>query len=231
MIADAATILVIDDEPAIRRFLRTTLAANYYKVVEAENGAKGLSALAHHRPDIIILDLGLPDIDGLDLIGRIHQIRPVPIVVLSSRDDEQGKVKALDLGADDFVTKPFGIDELMARLRTALRHHVQEQGGRPVFECGGLRVDLERRVVTLNNGELRLSPKEYDLLAELVTHAGKVLTHTHLLKRVWGSMAESDIQYLRVYIRQLRQKLGDDAADPKLILTEPGVGYRLSDKS
>jgi two-component system KDP operon response regulator KdpE len=229
MIADSATVLVIDDEPAIRRFLRTTLTAHDYKVVDAETGAKGLSQLAHHHPDVIILDLGLPDIDGLDLIPRIRALRAVPIVVLSSRDDEKGKVAALDLGADDFVTKPFGIDELMARLRTALRHHVQAQGGQPVFESGDLKVDLERRHITVRGQELRLSPKEYDLLAELVTHAGKVLTHTHLLKRVWGGTAESDVQYLRVYIRQLRQKIEVDAANPTLILTEPGVGYRLSD--
>jgi two-component system, OmpR family, KDP operon response regulator KdpE len=229
MTTDPGTILIIDDEPPIRRFLRTTLAVQDYRVVEAATGAEGLSLLRHEKPDLVIVDLGLPDVDGLDLIRRIREASRVPIVVLSSRDDEKGKVAALDLGADDYVTKPFGVEELMARMRAALRHRVQEQGGRPVFQSGDLTVDLVRRIVTANGAEVKLSPKEYDILQQLVMHAGKVLTHKHLLREVWGLEAGGDIQYLRVYIRQLRQKLEADPERPKHILTEAGVGYRLQD--
>jgi two-component system, OmpR family, KDP operon response regulator KdpE len=229
MTTDPGTILIIDDEPPIRRFLRTTLAVQDYRVVEAATGAEGLSLLRHEKPDLVIVDLGLPDVDGLDVIRRIREASRVPIVVLSSRDDEKGKVAALDLGADDYVTKPFGVEELMARMRAALRHRVQEQGGRPVFQSGDLTVDLVRRIVTANDAEVKLSPKEYDILQQLVLHAGKVLTHKHLLREVWGLEAGGDIQYLRVYIRQLRQKLEADPERPKHILTEAGVGYRLHD--
>jgi two-component system, OmpR family, KDP operon response regulator KdpE len=220
-----ATILVVDDEPAIRRLLRTSLVANDYKPIEAENGRIALELVRRDKPDLVILDLGLPDIDGLEVIRTIRQSSPVPIVVLSSREDERGKVAALDLGADDYVTKPFGIEELIARIRTALRHRLQEQGERPVFRSGDLGVDLVRRVVMIGGAEVKLSPREYDILRLLVAHAGKVLTHKFLLRELWGPSA--DVQYLRVYIRQLRQKLEADPEQPRHILTETGVGYRL----
>jgi len=227
MTSDRATVLVIDDEPPIRRLLRTTLAAQDYRVIEAADGREGLSLLRHERPDVLVLDLGLPDIDGLELIRQIRAESPVPIVVLSSRDDEKGKVEALDLGADDYVTKPFGMEELVARLRAALRHRLQQQGGRPLFRSGDLTVDLVRRIVTVRGEEVKLSPKEYDLLQQFVLHAGKVLTHRHLLREVWKDETGGDVQYLRVYVRQLRQKIETDPERPAHILTEPGVGYRL----
>jgi two-component system KDP operon response regulator KdpE len=221
----AVTILVVDDEPAIRRLLRTSLAANDYRPIEAENGRAALEAIHREKPDLVILDLGLPDIDGLEVIRTVRATSPVPIVVLSSRDDERGKVAALDLGADDYVTKPFGVEELVARIRTALRHRLQEQGEKPVFRSGDLSVDLVRRIVTSCGGEVKLSPREYDILRLLVAHAGKVLTHKMILRELWGPSA--DVQYLRVYIRQLRQKLELDPERPQHILTETGVGYRL----
>jgi two-component system KDP operon response regulator KdpE len=224
---DRATILIVEDEPAIRRLLRTTLSAQAYRVVEAATAADGLSLLRHEKPDLVILDLGLPDMDGLEVIRRIRSQSPVPILVLSSRDDEKGKVAAFDLGVDDYVTKPFGAEELMARMRAALRHRVQQQGGRPIFESGDLSVDLVRRIVTVRGQEVKLSPKEYDILQLLVLHAGTILTHKQLLKEVWGIDTGGDIQYLRVYIRQLRQKLEADPEQPTHILTEAGVGYRL----
>jgi two-component system KDP operon response regulator KdpE len=223
----AATILVVDDEQPIRRMLRTSLSAQGYHVVEAETARQGLSQFRHHKPDVIVLDLGLPDLDGLDVIRELRSSSAVPIVVLSGRGDEKAKVAALDLGADDYVTKPVGIEELMARLRAAIRHGVQEQGGAPLFHDGDLSVDLVRRLVTLAGSEVKLSRKEFDLLRQLVIHAGKVLTHRHLLREVWGTDATEDVQYLRVYMRQLRQKLEADPARPQRILTEPGVGYRL----
>ena len=226
--ADPATILLVDDEPPIRRLLRTTLTVHDHRVVEAATGGEALALLRHEKPDLIILDLGLPDLDGLEVIRRIRVESPVPIVVLSSREDEKGKVAALDLGADDYLTKPFGAEELMARLRAALRHRLQQQGSRPVFQSGDLTVDLVRRIVTSRDHEVKLSPKEYDILQQLVIHAGKVLTHKHLLREVWGLEAGGDIQYLRVYIRQLRQKLEADPEQPRHILTEAGVGYRLN---
>jgi two-component system KDP operon response regulator KdpE len=221
----AATVLIVDDEPAIRRLLRSSLQANDYRTVEAENGRAALEAVAREKPDIIILDLGLPDLDGIEVIRTVRAGSAVPIVVLSSRDDERGKVAALDLGADDYVTKPFGVEELIARLRTALRHRLQEQGERPLFRSGDLAVDLVRRIVTVKGEEVKLSPREYDILRLLVAHAGKVLTHKMILRELWGPTA--DVQYLRVYIRQLRQKLEQDPERPQHILTETGVGYRL----
>jgi two-component system KDP operon response regulator KdpE len=227
MTTDAATILVVDDEPAIRRFIRNTLAVHGYRVLEADNAASGLTAVRHHKPDLVILDLGLPDRDGLDVIRTLRADSALPIVVLSSRGDEQAKVAALDLGADDYVTKPFGIEELMARLRAALRHRLQQQGAMPVFHSGDLLVDLVHRTVKRQGAEIKLSPKEYDILQQLVVHAGKVLTHRHLLREVWGDEG-ADVQYLRVYMRQLRQKLEAEPERPQHILTEPGVGYRLA---
>ena len=226
MTGDAPTILIVEDEPPIRRLLRTTLTAHEHRVIEAPTGAEALSALRHHRPDLVLLDLGLPDVDGLGLIGRIREISPVPIVVLSSRGDEAGKVTALDAGADDYVTKPFGAEELMARLRAALRHRLQQQGAERTYASGDLNVDLVRRLVRKGSEDIKLSPKEYDILEQLVIHAGKVLTHKHLLREVWRDES-IDPQYLRVYVRQLRQKIEDDPSAPRHVLTEPGVGYRL----
>ena len=225
--AKAVTVLVIDDEPPIRRFLRTTLGASGYRVIEAEDAAGALRLLATEKPDVIILDLGLPDRSGLELIGEIRKASAVPIVVLSARHDERSKVEALDLGADDYVAKPFGMAELMARLRAALRHAFQVQGELPVFLSGDLSVDLVRRRVTRGGHEIKLSPKEFDLLRHLVTHAGKVLTHHQLLREIWGPAHSEDVQYLRVLIRGLRHKLEPDPTRPTHVLTETGVGYRL----
>jgi two-component system, OmpR family, KDP operon response regulator KdpE len=220
-------ILAVDDEAAIRRFLRSGLGAQGYEVLEAETGEAAVAAAVSERPDLVVLDLGLPDIDGLEVLRRIRSTSPVPVIVLSVRSDERGKVEALDLGADDYVTKPFGMEELTARVRTALRHRLQEQGAAPVFRTGDLTVDLVRRLVAVRGAEVKLSAKEYDLLRLLVMHAGKVLTHQFLLRELWGRNTVEDVQYLRVYVRTLRQKLGEDPARPRFILTETGVGYRL----
>ncbi|WP_315701111.1 MULTISPECIES: response regulator transcription factor [unclassified Bradyrhizobium] len=218
-------VLVIDDEPPIRKLLRMGLSTQGYEILEAPNGRSALELLAQH-PALIILDLGLPDIDGHELLRTIRSRNDsVPIVVLSSRGDEAGKVQALDLGADDYVTKPFGMDELLARLRAALRHQLQVKGERPVFRTGDLSVDLVRRIVKVGEREIKLSPKEYDLLRVLVQHAGKVLTHRFLLKELWDEL--TDAQYLRVYVRQLRQKIEADPERPHYVLTETGIGYRL----
>ncbi len=225
MTTNPVSVLVVDDEPPIRRFLRNSLAVQNYRIIEAEDGKSGLELLKREAPDLVILDLGLPDIDGVEVIRRIRASSKVPIVVLSSRGDERTKVEALELGADDYVTKPFGIDELVARLRTALRHGFHEQGQEPVFHSGDLAVDLIRRRVSVGGREVKLSPIEFDMLRLLVRHAGKVLTHQQILREVWGQTA--DVQYLRVYVRQLRRKLEADPERPRHIVTEPGVGYRL----
>jgi two-component system KDP operon response regulator KdpE len=218
-------VLVIDDEPPIRKLLRMGLGTQGYQVMEAPNAKTALEA-AGERPDLIILDLGLPDMQGLDLLKILRaRDEKVPIVVLSSRGDERAKVAALDLGADDYVTKPFGMDELLARMRAATRHQLQAQGERPVFRLGDLSVDLVRRVVRVHDREVKLSPKEYELLRLLVQHAGKVLTHRLLLTELWDPL--TDAQYLRVYVRQLRQKIEDSPERPQYVLTETGVGYRL----
>jgi len=218
-------ILVVDDEPPIRKLLRMGLGAQGYETIEAPNGKTGLELLGE-APDLVILDLGLPDMDGLDVLRAMRaRSEAVPIVVLSSRGDEAGKVAALDLGADDYVTKPFGMDELLARLRAALRHQLQTQGERPIFRVGDLSVDLVRRIVRLHDQDVKLSPKEYDLLRLMVQHAGKVLTHRFLLGELWDQF--TDAQYLRVYVRQLRQKIEDDPERPQYVLTETGIGYRL----
>ena len=218
-------VLIIEDEPAIRRFLRVSLVESGYRVIEAGSGQQAMRRLRLDRPDIIVLDLGLPDVDGLDVIREIRQTSPLPIVVLSSRADERGKVEALDLGADDYVTKPFGIDELMARLRTSLRHRLHEQGAPASFVTGDLMVDRVRRLVQVKGTEVKLSPREYDILQLLVQHAGKVLTHQFILREVWK--VPTDVQYLRIYIKQLRHKVEPDPQQPRYILTETGVGYRL----
>jgi two-component system, OmpR family, KDP operon response regulator KdpE len=225
MSAAPLKILVIDDEPPIRKLLRMGLSTQGYEILEAPNGKASLDLLARN-PDLIILDLGLPDIQGLELLRMIRaRNEEVPIVVLSSRGDEIGKVQALDLGADDYVTKPFGMDELLARMRAALRHQLQVHGERPIFRTGDLSVDLVRRIVKVADKEVRLSPKEYELLRVLVQHAGKVLTHKFLLGELWDDL--TDAQYLRVYVRQLRQKIESDPERPQHLLTETGVGYRL----
>ena len=221
------TVLVVDDEPPIRRLLRTSLGASGYAVAEAGDAAAAMRSLTADKPDLVILDLGLPDRSGLALIAEIRKQSAVPIVVLSARHDERAKVEALDLGADDYVGKPFGMAELTARLRAALRHAFQAQGELPVFVSGDLAVDLVRRHVTRGGHAVKLSPKEFDLLRHLVMHAGKVLTHRHLLREVWGPAQADEVQYLRVLIRGLRHKLEPDPARPSHILTELGVGYRL----
>jgi len=225
MSAPALRVLVVDDEPPIRKLLRMGLTVQGYQILEAPNGKAALELL-NQKPDLVILDLGLPDVQGLDLLRTIRtRNESIPIVVLSSRGDEAGKVQALDYGADDYVTKPFGMDELLARLRAALRHQLQTQGERPIFRVGELSVDLVRRIVKVGEREVKLSPKEYELLRVLVQHAGKVLTHKFLLGELWSDL--TDAQYLRVYVRQLRQKIEADPERPQYILTETGVGYRL----
>lgn len=219
-------VLVVDDEPAILRFLRAGLGSQGYLVTEAQTGQAAIDAARQHRADLIVLDLGLPDIDGLEVIRHIRETGvALPIIVLSSRENEMAKVTALDLGADDYVTKPFGIDELLARIRTAQRHRLQQQGERPIFRAGDLTVDIVRRIVTVRGQEVKFSPREYDLLRLLVAHAGKVLTHNMILREVWGP--NTDVQYLRIYVRALRQKIERDTEKPEYILTETGVGYRL----
>ena len=225
MSAAPLRVLVVDDEPPIRKLLRMGLTAQGYQTLEAPNGKVALELLSE-APDLIILDLGLPDTQGHDLLRTIRaRNESVPIVVLSSRGDEAGKVQALDLGADDYITKPFGMDELLARMRAALRHQLQTHGERPVFRVGDLSVDLVRRVVKVGDKDIKLSPKEYDLLRVLVQHAGKVLTHKFLLGELWDHL--TDAQYLRVYVRQLRQKIEADPEQPQFVLTETGIGYRL----
>ncbi|MGC2087069.1 MAG: response regulator transcription factor [Bradyrhizobium sp.] len=225
MSAPPIKVLVIDDEPPIRKLLRMGLSTQGYEILEAPSGKIALEKLTEN-PALIILDLGLPDIQGHELLRSIRgRNESVPIVVLSSRGDEAGKVQALDLGADDYLTKPFGMDELLARMRAALRHQLQVKGERPVFRTGDLSVDLVRRMVKVGERDVKLSPKEYDLLRLLVQHAGKVLTHRVLLNELWGEL--TDAQYLRVYVRQLRQKIEIDPERPQFVLTETGIGYRL----
>ena len=225
MSAAPLKVLIVDDEPPIRKLLRMGLTAQGYDILDAPNGKTALELLKN-KPDLVILDLGLPDIQGLELLTLIRaRHEGLPIVVLSSRGDEAGKVDALDHGADDYVTKPFGMEELLARMRAALRHQLQVHGERPTFRVGELAVDLVRRIVRVHDKEVKLSPKEYDLLRLLVQHAGKVLTHKFLLGELWNNL--TDTQYLRVYVRQLRQKIEDDVEQPKYIITETGVGYRL----
>lgn len=225
MTASPLRVLVIDDEPAIRKLLRMGLATQGHQVLEASNARSALQHLATD-PDLVVLDLGLPDMEGLDLLREMRERNDtIPIVVLTSRDDEAAKVQALDAGADDYVTKPFGMNEFLARIRAALRHQLQVQGERPVFRIGDLSVDLVRRLVKIADKEIKLSPKEYDLLRVLVQHAGKVLTHKFLLDELWDDSA--DTQYLRVYVRHLRQKIEPDPERPIYVLTETGVGYRL----
>jgi two-component system, OmpR family, KDP operon response regulator KdpE len=223
-----ARILVIDDEPQIRRFLRISLNAYGYEVIEAVRGEEGIAKCATESPNLVILDLGLPDLDGQEVIGRVREWSSVPIIVLSVRAAEDEKVAALDRGADDYVTKPFGIHELLARVRASLR--ARRQGGAPpstVFKAGELTIDLPRRRVHVAGSDIKLSRKEFAILQLLAQHAGRIVTHQHLLREVWGPSHEHETHYLRIYIGHLRQKLGDDPAEPRYISNEPGVGYRL----
>ncbi len=223
-----ATILVIEDEPQVRRFLRASLTKNGYRIVEAVTAEEGLTLAATHNPDVVLLDLGLPDMDGIEVTRRLREWMTAPIIVISARGREEDKVDALDVGADDYLTKPFGLGELMARLRVALRHAAKKgDAGDAVFVMDDLRVDREKRIVQIRNEEVHLTPIQYKLLVLLVQHAGKVMTHRQILKEVWGPPYATQTQYLRVYMGQLRQKLEVDPARPRYLLTEPGVGYRL----
>jgi two-component system KDP operon response regulator KdpE len=221
-------VLVIEDEPPIQKFLRVTLEAQGYQVIEAVTGKAGLIEAASRTPDLIILDLGLPDMDGIEVTRQLREWSKIPMIVVSARGKEQDKIVALDAGADDYLTKPFSVGELMARVRVALRHAAANtETGEPIFDVGGLHVDLARREVTIDGKAVHLTPNEFKLLAVLVKHAGKVLTHRQLLKEVWGPGSRNETHYLRVYMNQLRQKLEADSARPKYLRTEPGVGYRL----
>lgn len=222
-------VLVVDDEPAILRFLRPALEANDFDVSAAATAAEATKRIAADRPDVVVLDLGLPDGDGKDVIRQVRQWSDVPIVVLSAREREAEKIEALDLGADDFVNKPFGVGELMARLRAALRHRGQRQGDTPLLKVADVEIDTARHRVMRNGAEIKLTRKEFDLLSCLARHSGKVITHRQLLTTVWGPAHGQDTQYLRVYIGQLRQKLEADPDDPKIILTELGIGYRIAE--
>lgn len=227
MTAAKPRVLVVDDEPQILRFLRPSLGAAGYDVIEARDGAEALKHAATDAPDVIVLDLGLPDCDGKDVIRSIREWSKVPIVVLSARDRETEKIEALDLGADDYVNKPVGVGELLARLRAALRHSIQRSGGETVVRAGNLAIDIASRRVTRGGRELRLTPREFELLATLGRNAGRVVTHRQLLLAVWGPAHTEDTQYLRVYIGQLREKLEAQGDGFRAIETEPGVGYRL----
>jgi two-component system, OmpR family, KDP operon response regulator KdpE len=226
MTNSAVRILIIDDEPPIRKLLRVGLSTQGYAISEAMNAKVAAELVETDKPDLILLDLGLPDMAGHDLLEKWRRDGiDLPIVILSSRTDEAGIVRALELGADDYVTKPFGMNELVARIRVALRHRLQSHGEKPIFQTGELSVDLVKRIVKVAGEEVKLSPKEYEILRILVQHAGKVLTHRFLLEHVWDGL--TDVQYLRVYVRQLRQKIEKTPDQPQYILTETGVGYRL----
>ena len=225
-------ILVIEDDPSLQKFLRVTLGSQGHAVLEAARGEEGLRHAAVGQPDLVILDLGLPDLDGVEVTRRLREWSAVPVIVVSARGREQDKVAALDAGADDYLTKPFGVGELLARVRVALRHRAAARAdtGDPVFEHGGLRVDLARRDVSVDGRPVRLTPNEYRLLAVLVKNAGRVMTHRQLLREVWGPGSGEETHYLRVYMNQLRQKLAAEPGRPKYLLTEAGVGYRLADQ-
>jgi two-component system KDP operon response regulator KdpE len=229
MSEDKELILLIEDEPQMRRFLRITLQSQGYRLVESETGADGLLQAAARNPDVVLLDLGLPDIDGLEVTTRLREWTATPIIIISAREQEQDKVKALDAGADDYLTKPFSAGELLARIRVSLRHVMRQRAGRqePVFILNDLRVDLARRQVSLADREVHLTPIEYKLLVTLIRHAGKVVTHRQLLQEVWGPTHVNEVQYLRVYMTQLRHKLEADPARPRFFMNEPGIGYRL----
>jgi len=220
-------VLIVDDEPQIRRFLRASLQAHDYQVLEAENGKEGVRACTVQKPELLILDLGLPDMDGLEVIKVVREWSTIPIIVLSLRSDDSDKIEALDRGANDYVTKPFSMGELLARMRVALRQGRDGADAEPVITAGDISIDLVKRLVTVAGTAVRLSRKEYDLLRILASHPGKVITHQQLLQEVWGQAYVEETQYLRVYIGQLRQKLEKEPATPRYLVTEPGVGYRL----
>lgn len=222
-------VLVVDDEPQIHRFLRPALTAAGYDVQLAENGRDALRLIATAPPDVVVLDLGLPDMDGKDVLREARRFSKIPIIILSARDQELEKILAFDAGADDYVEKPFAIGELMARLRAALRHARHETRETTKVEIGGLCIDFVKRLVTKNGAVVKLTPKEYAILAMLAKHAGRLLTHRQLLTAIWGPAHEEDTQYLRVYVGQLRAKIEEDPSSPQLVLTEPGVGYRFAD--
>jgi two-component system KDP operon response regulator KdpE len=221
-----ATVLVVEDEPEIRRFLRTSLGAEGYRVVESENGARGILDAGSHKPDLAIVDLGLPDIDGVEVIRRIRTWSPMPVVVLSARAQERAKIEALDAGADDYITKPFGVGELLARVRVALRHSTQSPSG-TALSFGKAKLELEKRRVLRDGKEVHLTPIEFKLVACLAKHLGMVVTHRQLLREVWGPSHIEQTHYLRIYMKQLRDKLEADPARPRYLLTETGIGYRL----
>lgn len=229
MTANIGRILLIDDEPQMRRFLRVTLSSQGYELVEADNGQDGLTQAATRNPDVVLLDLGLPDIDGLDVLARIREWSQVPVIVISAREQEQDKISALDSGADDYLIKPFSAGELLARIRVALRHRAVQQGGQPepVFILEALRVDLTKRQVFVSDVEVHLTPIEYKLLSYLIKNAGKVVTHKQLLKEVWGPAYANQMHYVRIYMGMLRHKLEADPACPRFFINEPGIGYRL----
>ncbi len=227
MTAFRPRILVIDDEPQIHRFLGPALDAAGYETIRADDATAGLREIARKPPDAVVLDLGLPDMDGKEALAKARAFYDGPVIILSARDRETEKIDALDAGADDYVEKPFGVGELLARLRVALRHRIERQGAAPVLVAGTVEIDLVNRRVSRDGAAVKLSPKEYDLLASLAGGHGRVLTHKQILTAVWGPAHEHDVQYLRVFVGQLRQKLEDDPSTPRLIETEPGVGYRL----
>lgn len=229
MTEDKGTILLIEDEPQMRRFLRVTLQGHGFRLIEAATGGEGLTQAATRNPDVVLLDLGLPDIDGLEVTRRIREWAQIPIIVISAREQEEDKIRTLDAGADDYLTKPFAAGELLARIRVALRHAAMRQSGREesVFSLHDLRVDLVMRQVFIGKEEVHLTPIEYRLLTTLIKHAGKVMTHRQLMKEVWGPAYASQVHYLRIYMRQLRHKLETDPARPRFLINEPGVGYRL----
>jgi two-component system KDP operon response regulator KdpE len=229
MTDDKGLVLLIEDEPQMRRFLRITLQGQGYRLIESVTGQEGLTEVATRNPDIVLLDLGLPDIDGLEVTKRLREWSQVPVIVLSAREQEEDKIKALDAGADDYLTKPFGAGELLARIRVALRHMFLQSAGseKSVFVLDNLKVDLAKRQVFIDDSEVHLTPIEYRLLSVLIKHAGKVITHRQLLQEVWGAVYVNQNHYLRIYMGQLRHKLEADPARPRFFINEPGVGYRL----
>lgn len=227
MTEPSATILIIEDEAQVRKFLRASLTSNAYQVYESDTARDGLAQAAARNPDLVLLDLGLPDLDGLTVTEQLREWAKMPIIVISARGKEEDKIRALDAGADDYLTKPFGVGELLARIRVALRHSARNQVGETQFEMGNIKVDLGRRRVTKSDEEVHLTPIEYKLLTTLIKYDGRVITHRQLLKEVWGPNSSEQTQYLRVYMGQLRHKLEDNPSRPKFLTTEPGVGYRL----
>ncbi len=221
------TILIVDDEPQIRKLLTITLEGSGFKTIECDNGKEAIRLCASVKPDLVILDLGLPDIDGKDVIVAVREWSQVPIVICSVRDDDSEVVDALNRGADDYVTKPFNHEVLLARINACLRKAATQEAGEPELTNGAIRMDLVRHEVFLNNEKISLTPKEYDLLRYLMTHRGKMLTHKQILREVWGAAHSDDMQYLRVYISQLREKIEEDSSNPRFVITEPGIGYRL----